>query len=153
MGGVIPLNHHHIRLLLVTISPTLLILQSVPHFLRLHADVSYTSFSQLDRSNPLLCVVASERSTRGISLVDRKSSYPRRSPVIYGFKPLGLHLDAFQRALTTDPLADSDEDMDRPDDADSRRMDHIDRSKRPTSAFLSLRFTKQYTAQPADCTS
>lgn len=72
--------------------------------------------------------------------------------MIYRFEPLCLYLDAFQRALTTDPLADSDEEMDRPDDVDSRRMDHIDRSKRPTSAFPSLRFTKQYIEQPAGCT-
>jgi hypothetical protein len=51
-----------------------------------------------------------------------------------------------------DPLADSDEEMDRPDDTDSRRMDHIDRSKRLTPAFLSLRFTKQGTVQAAGCT-
>jgi hypothetical protein len=51
---------------------------------------------------------------------------------IHGSEPPCLYLDAFQRALTTDPLADSDEEMDRPDDADSRRMDHIDRSKRLT---------------------
>jgi hypothetical protein len=43
--------------------------------------------------------------------------------------------------------------MDRPDDADSRRMDHIDRSKRLTSILLLLRFTKQNTAQAADCMS
>ena len=73
--------------------------------------------------------------------------------MIYCFEPFCLYLDAFQRALTTDPLADSDEEMDRPDDADSRRMDHIDRSKRLTSAFLPLRFTKQYITQPAVCTS
>lgn len=82
------------------------------------------------------------------------SSPPTREPpVIYRSNPLCPYLDAFQRALTTDPLADSDEEMDRPDDADSRRMDHIDRSKRLTSPFLSLRFTKQYTAQPEDCMS
>lgn len=57
--------------------------------------------------------------------------------MIRGFESLCPYLDAFQRALTTDPLADSDEDMDRPDDADTRRMDHIDRSKRLAPAFLS----------------
>ena len=69
--------------------------------------------------------------------------YSRRSTTIHGSEPPCLYLDAFQRALTTDPLADSDEDMDRPDDADSRRMDHLDRSKRLTPALLSLRLTKQ----------
>ena len=77
---------------------------------------------------------------------------PRSDLVTNHSKPLYLYLDAFQRALTTDPLADSDEEMDRPDDVDSRRMDHIDRSKRLAFAFLPLRFTKQYTAQLADCT-
>ena len=86
-----------------------------------------------------------------VSLSSTVSSYTA-VPVIYRFEPLCLYLDAFQRALTTDPLADSDEEMDRPDDVDSRRMDHIDRSKRPTSAFPSLRFTKQYIEQPAGCT-
>lgn len=86
-----------------------------------------------------------------VSLSLTVSSYAA-VPVICRFELLCLYLDAFQRALTTDPLADSDEDMDRPDDTDSRRMDHIDRSKRPTSAFLSLRFTEQYIEQPADCT-
>ena len=106
---------------------------------------------QLDHSNPFLCVPASEKSTRGISLVDRECFPTTRA--IDSPQPTYLCLDAFQRALTTDPLADSDEEMDRPDDADSRRMDHIDRSKRPALVFLLLRFTKQYTAQPADCMS
>ena len=75
-----------------------------------------------------------------------------KNPETNGSNPLYLYLDAFQRALTTDPLADSDEEMDRPDDADSRRMDHIDRSKRLAFLFLLLRFTKQYTAQLAGCT-
>lgn len=87
-------------------------------------------------------IAASEKSTRGISLVDREYLLTQ-STTIHGSEPPCLYLDAFQRALTTDPLADSDEEMDRPDDADGRRMDHIDRSKRLAPALPSLRLTEQ----------
>jgi hypothetical protein len=72
MGGAIPHSHHHIRLRPATINITHLILQSVPRFLRLRADVGPTPLPPFDRSNCFLCIQASEKSTRGISLVDRK---------------------------------------------------------------------------------
>lgn len=87
MGGTTPLNHHHIPPPLATINITLLTLQSVPRFLPLHADVSFVPLSELDSSNPLLCPPASEKSTRGISLVDRKC-LPTRMPSDLQFRTI-----------------------------------------------------------------
>lgn len=78
MGGATPLNHHHTRLLLATISITFLIPQFVLCSLCPHVDASPASFPPFDPSNPHSGPVASEKSTRGISLVDRK--FLHRSP-------------------------------------------------------------------------
>jgi len=63
-----------------------------------------------------------------------RHSYPgsARRVVIHDQRGRGMSMinHAFRRALTTDPLADSDEDVDCFEDAESRRMNHIDRSRR-----------------------
>lgn len=66
----------------------------------------------------------------GVSLVDRTSnpSFKYR-PVTHKFP----FLDAFRRAMTTDPLAESDEDVDPHEDTESRVMNRIDRCEFGTS--------------------